>query len=53
MSCMVCIAFGGDQVNLYGLYCPRGTLLLGYVMGRDPCPTSVVTTHNAIGLLVQ
>jgi hypothetical protein len=33
--------------------CPRGTLLLGYRMGHDPRPTSVVTTRNAVGLLVQ
>jgi hypothetical protein len=32
---------------------PRGTLLLGYRMGLGPCPTSVVTTRNAVGLLVQ
>jgi hypothetical protein len=31
----------------------RGTLLLGYEMGHGPRPTSVVTTHNAVGLLVQ
>jgi hypothetical protein len=33
--------------------CPRGTLLLGYGMGHGPRPTSVVPTHNAVGLLVQ
>jgi hypothetical protein len=33
--------------------CPRGTLLLGYGMGHGPRPTFVVTTRNAVGLLVQ
>jgi hypothetical protein len=33
--------------------CPHGTLLLGYGMGHGPCPTSIVTTHNAVGLLIQ
>jgi hypothetical protein len=33
--------------------CPRGTLQLRYRMGHGPCPTSVVTTHNAVGLLVE
>jgi hypothetical protein len=33
--------------------CPCGTLLLGYMMGHGPHPTSVVTTRNAVGLLVQ
>jgi hypothetical protein len=32
---------------------PRGTLLLGYVMGHGPHPTSIVTTRNAVGCLVQ
>jgi hypothetical protein len=30
-----------------------GTLLLGYRMGHGPRPTSVVTTRNAVELLVQ
>jgi hypothetical protein len=33
--------------------CTHGTLLLGYGMGYGPHPTSVVTTRNAVGLLVQ
>jgi hypothetical protein len=33
--------------------CLRGTLLLGYGIGHDPRPTSIVTTHDAVGLLVQ
>jgi hypothetical protein len=33
--------------------CPRGTLLLRYGMGHASCPTSVVTTRNAVGLLVE
>jgi hypothetical protein len=33
--------------------CPRGTLLLGYGMGHSPRPISIVTTCNAVGLLVQ
>jgi hypothetical protein len=33
--------------------CTRGTLLLGYGMGHGPRPTSVVTTRDAVGLLVQ
>jgi hypothetical protein len=33
--------------------CPRGVLLIGYEMGQDPSPTSVVTTRSAIGLLIQ
>jgi hypothetical protein len=32
---------------------PRGTLLLGYGMGHDPHPISIVTTRNVVGLLVQ
>jgi hypothetical protein len=32
--------------------CPRGKLHLGYGMGYGPHPTSVVTTRNAVGLLV-
>jgi hypothetical protein len=31
----------------------HGILLLGYGMGHDPRPTSIVTTCNAVGLLVQ
>jgi hypothetical protein len=33
--------------------CLHDTLLLVYEMGHGPCSTSVVTTRNAIGLLVQ
>jgi hypothetical protein len=33
--------------------CPHGTLLRGYGMGHDPRSTSVVTTRNAVGLLVE
>jgi hypothetical protein len=33
--------------------CPRGTLFLGYGMGYGLHPTSVITTRNAVGLLVQ
>jgi hypothetical protein len=33
--------------------CPRNTLLLVYGMGHGPYPTSVVTTRNEEGLLVQ
>jgi hypothetical protein len=33
--------------------CPHGTLLRGYGMGHGPRPISVVTTRNAVGLLVQ
>jgi hypothetical protein len=33
--------------------CTRGTLLLGDGMGHVPRPTSVVTTPNAVRLLVQ
>jgi hypothetical protein len=33
--------------------CPRGTLLLGYRMRYGPHPTSIVTTRNAVGFLVQ
>jgi hypothetical protein len=32
---------------------PRGTLHLGYGMGHGPRPTSVITTHNVVGLLMQ
>jgi hypothetical protein len=31
----------------------RGILLLGYGMRYGPLPTSVVTTCNAVGLLVE
>jgi hypothetical protein len=33
--------------------CTRGTLLLGNGMGHGPRSTSVVTTRNAVGLLVR
>jgi hypothetical protein len=33
--------------------CPRGTLLLEYGMGHGPRPTSIVTTRDAVELLVQ
>jgi hypothetical protein len=32
--------------------CTCGTLFLRYGMGHSPRPTSAVTTHNAVGLLV-
>jgi hypothetical protein len=31
----------------------RGILLLGYGMGHGPRRTSIVTTRNAVGLLVE
>jgi hypothetical protein len=43
----------GGLSNLDTRDYPRGTLLRGYGMGHGPCPTSVVTTRNAVGLLVQ
>jgi hypothetical protein len=33
--------------------CTYGILLLGYGMGHDPRSTSIVTTHNAVGLLIE
>jgi hypothetical protein len=33
--------------------CPHGTLHLRYGMGHGPHPTSVVTTRNVVGLLMQ
>jgi hypothetical protein len=33
--------------------CTGGILLLGYGMVHGPRPTSIVTTHNEVGLLVQ
>jgi hypothetical protein len=43
----------GGLSDLSTRNCPRGTLLLGYRMGHAPRPTSVVTTHNAVQLLVH
>jgi hypothetical protein len=33
--------------------CGCGVLFLGYGMGYGPCPTSVVTTHSVVELLIQ
>jgi hypothetical protein len=32
--------------------CARGILFLGYGMGYSLRPTSIVTTHSAVGLLI-
>jgi hypothetical protein len=32
--------------------CARGVLFLGYGMGHDPRPTSVVTTRSIVELLI-
>jgi hypothetical protein len=43
----------GDLSDPGTRHYPRGTLLVEYGMEHGTCPTSVVTTRNAVGLLVQ
>jgi hypothetical protein len=43
----------GDLSDLDPQDCAHSVLFLGYGMGHGPRPTSVVTTHSVVGLLIQ